>query len=96
MDSGFEVLEEKVRKTAELVKRLRKEKAELEEERTRLRGRVKEAEASLASLEKQRHATAAEAQQLEALGHEVKLLREEREEVRHRVAKLVEVLDGVD
>lgn len=96
MDNAFEVLEEKVRKTAELVKRLRKEKAELEEERTRLRGRVKEGEESLASVEKQRHATAAEARQLEALGHEVKLLREEREEVRHRVAKLVEVLDGLD
>jgi predicted RNase H-like nuclease (RuvC/YqgF family) len=96
MDNAFEVLEEKVRKTAELVRRLRKEKAELEEERGGLRARLKEAEQGLASLEKQRHASAAEGREAEALGREVKVLRAEREEVRQRIGKLVDILDGLD
>ena len=43
MEEGFELLEEKVRKAADLVKRLRKANHDLEEERSRLGARVKEA-----------------------------------------------------
>jgi chromosome segregation ATPase len=94
MDNAFEVLEEKIRKTAELVQRLRKEKLEVEEERGRLRDRLKEVEKGAA--EKQRHAAAAETREVEALGRELKVLREEREEVRQRIGKLVEILDALD
>lgn len=96
MEDAFEVLEEKVRKAADLVRRLRKDNRELQEEQGRLRVRLREAEEGLASLGKQRGESAAEARQLESLGQEVKVLRQEREEVRRRIAKLVEVLDGLD
>jgi len=94
MDNAFEVLEEKVRRTAELVTRLRKEKAELEEDRGRLRDRLKQAEQGMA--EKQRHAVAAETKEIESLGRELKNLRDEREEVRQRIGRLVEILDALD
>lgn len=94
MDNAFEVLEDKIRKTADLVKRLRKEKAELEEDRGRLRDRLKQVEQG--AVEKQKHAAAAEAKEVEALGRELKALRDEREEVRQRIGRLVEILDGLD
>ena len=37
-----------------------------------------------------------EARQLEALGRELKVLRREREELRTRLARLVDLLEGLD
>jgi len=95
MEEGFELLEEKVRKAAELVKRLRKANHDLEEERSRLGARVKEAEKRLDSLEKQRGSSEGGPRR-DALAEEVATLRHEREEIRRRLAKLVEVLDGLE
>ena len=106
MEDGFQVLEEKVRRTAELVTRLRGENEELKRELARLAPRLQEAEQRSAALE----ATLAEAEArekppgaqvkgaggAEALGREVEALQGEREEVRRRIARLVEVLDGLE
>jgi FtsZ-binding cell division protein ZapB len=94
VEEGFELLEEKVRKAADLVKRLRKANHDLEDERSRLGARVKEAEKRLDTLEKQRGA--ADGHRRDALAEEVAGLRHEREEIRRRIAKLVEVLDGLE
>ena len=97
MEEGFELLEEKVRKAADLVKRLRKANHDLEEERSRLGARVKEAEKRLDTLEKQRgSSTSEDGHRREGLAQEVATLRHEREEIRRRLAKLVEVLDGLE
>ena len=96
MEDGFELLEEKVRKAADLVKRLRKANHDLEEERGRLGARVKEAEKRLDTLEKQRGASSDEGHRREALAEEVAGLRHERQEIRKRIARLVEVLDGLE
>ena len=97
MEEGFELLEEKVRKAADLVKRLRKANHDLEEERSRLGARVKEAEKRLDTLDKQRGSSSSEdGHRREALAEEVATLRHEREEIRRRLAKLVEVLDGLE
>jgi predicted nucleic acid-binding Zn-ribbon protein len=95
MEEGFELLEEKVRKAADLVKRLRKANHDLEEERSRLGARVKEAEKRLDTLEKQR-GSSHDAPRRDALAEEVAGLRHEREEIRKRIARLVEVLDGLE
>jgi predicted nucleic acid-binding Zn-ribbon protein len=95
MEEGFELLEEKVRKAADLVKRLRKANHDLEEERSRLGARVKEAEKRLDTLEKQR-GSLPDAPRRDALAEEVAGLRHEREEIRRRIARLVEVLDGLE
>ena len=96
MENSFDLLEDKVRRTVDLVKRLRKENKGLEEDLAKARSRLDQAEKGLQSLERERGAQSAQTGQLEALGKEIKLLRQEREDVRTRVAKLVEALDGLD
>lgn len=94
MDGSFELLEERVRKAADLVKRLRKENRTLEEDLGRTRARFQEAEKRLDALEKERGDDRPE--ELEGLKGELKALKQEREEVRNRIAKLAEVLDSLD
>jgi chromosome segregation ATPase len=94
MDHGFEVLEEKVRRAADLLTRLRKENKVLEEDLGKAKGRLQEAERRLTSLEKER--SPAGAHEVENMSDELKTLRRERDEIRARIAKLVEVLDILD
>jgi len=94
MQDGFELLEEKVRKAADLVKRLRKENKSLEEDVTKSKWRVQEAEKRLVALEQQ--AEASQSNDSEARAQEIAALKEEREEVRRRIAKLVHVLEGLE
>lgn len=96
MQDSFELLEEKVRRAAELVKTLRQENRELEQQRKQAETRLKEAEKGLAALEKQKGAAGVEAQRAEKLDQEVSNLRHEREEIRKRIARLVEVLDELE
>jgi predicted nucleic acid-binding Zn-ribbon protein len=96
MDDSFELLEEKVRRAAELVTRLRNENEELRADLARMRPRLQETEKKIEGFEKARSAGAGDARQLEALGRELRGLREEREEVRRRIGRLVEILDGMD
>lgn len=93
MESGFDQLEEKVRKAAEVVRRLRQENMTLQEELGRVKPRLQEAEKAL---EKGRGPSPEEARRRDALSQEVEGLRSERDEIRRRIAKLVQVLDGLD
>jgi predicted nucleic acid-binding Zn-ribbon protein len=95
-DDGFELLEEKVKRAAELVKALRQENKDLEQQRRQAETRLKDAEKGLATLEKQKGTAAADHKRVEQLDEEVATLRNEREEVRRRIAKLVAVLDEVE
>ena len=95
-NDAFDVLEQKVRKAADTVKRLRGENEGLEKERGKLRTHVQELEKRVASLEKESEKKGAGAEQVEALTEEVKGLRGERTEIRKRIARLVEVLDGLE
>jgi len=96
MENSFDLLEDRVRKAADLVKRLRKENRSLEESVGSARGRLQEAEKRLAALEKDRGPAAKEGPEREGLEREVKALRQQRDEVRQRIAKLVEVLESLD
>jgi predicted RNase H-like nuclease (RuvC/YqgF family) len=96
MENPFALLEDKVRKTAELVKRLRRENKTLGDELERARGRVQEAEQKASALERQAGAGAAKGREREAAEQELRALRQEREEVRRRIVALVEVLDGLE
>ncbi len=103
MQDGFELLEEKVRKAADLVKRLRKENKSLEEDVTKSKWRVQEAEKRLVVLEQQAEQAQQAARQASATNgdaakqaEELAALKEEREEVRRRIAKLVDVLEGLE
>jgi chromosome segregation ATPase len=94
--NAFDVLEERVRKAADTVKRLRGENEELEKERAKLRAALQEMEKRVSTLEKQGKQAAAESGKLESLTEEVEELRGERQEIRRRIAKLVEVLEALE
>jgi chromosome segregation ATPase len=95
MENGFDVLEEKVRKAADLVKRLRKENHSLEEGLAEARARLDEAEKRLASVEAHR-GSAEKGRAAEQAGRELEGYRREREEIKKRIARIVEILDALD
>ena len=96
MDNAFDQLEDRVKKAAEVVKRLRHENRTLQDELGRIRPRLHEVEKTVQAMEKGKGPSAEESRRLEAVGEEVKELRAEREEIRRRIAKLVQVLDALD
>jgi predicted RNase H-like nuclease (RuvC/YqgF family) len=96
MEDGFDLLEQKVRKAADLVRRLQGENKELRTELGRTQGRLGEVESRLDAADKRHGSSEVEAQKMDGLAREVRTLRQEREEVRTRIAKLVEVLDSLD
>lgn len=96
MQNAFEVLEEKVKKAAGVVQRLRDENKAMSEELGRLRPRLESAEKAMSSLQKDRGASAEETKKTAALAGEVETLRKEREEIRQRIARMVSVLDSLE
>lgn len=96
MENSFELLEERVRKTADLVKRLRRENKGLEEDLGKARVRLQEAEKRLESLERDKGPAVDHAKEIEGMSRDLRTLRQERDEVRNRIGKLVEVLDSLD
>lgn len=96
VEKGFELLEQKVRKAAELVKRLQGENKALSTQLGEAQSRLKQAARELEAARSRREAPPEDARKLEALSREVEDLRAEREEIKTRVARLVEVLDTLD
>ena len=94
METGFDQLEEKVKKAADVVRRLRGENKSLQEELGRAKSRLQDVEKSAA--EKPKGPSPDDAKRLESLSKEIEGLRSEREEVRRRIGKLVQVLDALD
>ena len=96
MENNFELLEDRVRKAVELVKRLRGENKGLQDELGKARPRLQELEKKVEAADKHRGAATAEGGKVEALVREIKDLRHERDEIRRRIAKLVEALDALE
>jgi chromosome segregation ATPase len=96
VDKGFELLEQKVRKAAELVKRLQAENKALGAQLAEAQSRLKQAVRDLEAAEKKREPSPEAAKKLEAQERELHDLRGEREEIKARVARLVEVLETLD
>lgn len=93
---GFELLEEKVKKAAELVKKLRRENKTLEDDLTKARWKLSEAEKRLDAVEAEVKAQGGKGGDVAALQAELQTFKDERDEVKKRIAKLVDVLDGLD
>lgn len=97
MENAFDLLEERVRRAAEALRRLQGENAELKKQLSRAQGALQQAERAIEAAEKHKAAGSPEdRRKLEALGEEATALRKEREEVRVRMARIVEILDGLD
>ena len=89
----FSALEERVRRTVDVVKRERQARASAERRALELEERVSEAEARFAQAESQLHS---QAPLLERLENEMSALRAERDQVRQRVEKLLAQLDALE
>jgi predicted RNase H-like nuclease (RuvC/YqgF family) len=96
MEDSFVLLEEKVHKAADLVKRLRKENKALTDEAARSKSSLQDAEKKLAALQKEKAQSSEQGDAVDKLRSEVGQLQKERTEVRNRIAKLVELLEGLD
>lgn len=99
MDDSFEVLEEKVRRAAELVRTLRQKNDALAEELEQTRSRLGEAEEQLGELQKHVESGGSgdgDGEELERVSAELNELLEERDEIKKRIARLVEVLEALD
>ena len=93
MDDGFELLEEKVHKAAETVKRLREEKQALERERKDLQHRLQESEKASAT---KAGPSPADQRRMDSLSQELKQMQQEREQIKKRIGTLLDVLEGLD
>lgn len=97
VENAFDLLEERVRRAAETLRRLQGENADLKKQLSRAQGALQQAERAIEAAEKRQAAGSPEdRRKLEALGEEAVVLRKEREEVRVRMARIVEILDGLD
>jgi FtsZ-binding cell division protein ZapB len=96
MDESFDLLEERIRKAAELVQRLKGENARLSEELESARKRGAEAEKRAGGTDKKGAGHAELQAKLDGLTQEVGGLREEREEIRRRIERLVSILEALD
>jgi predicted RNase H-like nuclease (RuvC/YqgF family) len=96
MQDSFELLEGRIRKAADLVKRLRTENARLGEDLEKTRKKAGEAEKRLNAAGQREGTDPQMSKRVEELDQEVAVLRHEREEIRRRIEKLVTVLDELE
>jgi len=96
MQDSFDILEDKVKKAAELVKKLRRDNKGLEDQLKDSKAKLAEAEKKLSALEAQMGDAAGHAAKIDGLTNEVATLRGEQEQVRTRVAKIVALLESLD
>jgi len=96
MEDSFKLLEDRVRRAAERLKELQAETRSLRGELAAATARGEEAERRLAAAAEQEGGHAEDTKRADGLAREVRALRREREEVRQRIARLVELLDGLE
>ena len=96
MEDSFALLEDKVTKAADLVRRLRKENRALGEDVARAKAGMQEAEKKITALQREKATSAEQGQDTEGLRRELDALQRERTEVRSRIGRLVELLEGLD
>jgi septal ring factor EnvC (AmiA/AmiB activator) len=97
VDNAFDLLEQRVRRAAEALRRYQGENAELKKQLGRAEAALHQAEKALSAAEKHPAASSpGDAQKLESMGKELNALRKDREELRQRIGRLVEVLEGLE
>ena len=108
MDDSFKLLEEKIRKAGDRMRQLAAETQSLKTELAKAQGGLQEGVKKLEAAEKAREAAEKrlregsrgpereDVEQLESFSREVKQLRREREEIRIRLGKMVDALEGLE
>jgi FtsZ-binding cell division protein ZapB len=96
VQDSFKLLEDKVQKAAERLKGLHAETESLREELAKARARAHEAEQRLEAVAGGDGARGGSTKKGEGQAREVKTLRRERDEIRSRIRRLVELLEKVE
>jgi chromosome segregation ATPase len=96
MEDSFKLLESRIHRAAERLKELQAQSETLRGELQQARARATAAEARLEEQGGDGEGRADLEKKVDALGREVKGLRREREELRVRIERLVELLDAVE
>ena len=97
MDNAFDLLEQRVRRAAEALRRLQAENADLTKQLGRAQGALQQAEKALDAAEKRPAApNPTDARQIDTVQKELEAMRKDKDELRSRIARLVHVLDGLD
>jgi chaperonin cofactor prefoldin len=96
MEDSFKLLESRIHRAAERLKELQGQSEALRDELQQARARATAAEARLEQEGGDDGGRPELEKKVEALGREVRGLRREREEIRARVERLVELLDAIE
>jgi predicted RNase H-like nuclease (RuvC/YqgF family) len=95
VEDSFKLLEDRVHRAAERLKDLSAEAQSLRAELAQAKARAEKAERALAEAAGRHGADAGQAKRAETLAGDVKALRQEREEIRHRIGKLLALFEGL-
>jgi predicted RNase H-like nuclease (RuvC/YqgF family) len=96
MQDSFDILEERVKTAAELVRKLRRDNQGLEDQLKENKARLAEAEARVSALEEQAGDTVGRGANLAQLTAEIETMKGEQDEVRTRVARILALLESLD
>jgi chromosome segregation ATPase len=103
VEDSFKLLEDRIRRAAERLKELQSETQSLRGELAKAQKRATEAEERATEAAKQLEGSAAAdgsrgetSMKADSLARQVKALQREREEIRSRLGRLVELLDGLE
>ncbi len=96
MEDSFKLLEDKIGHAARRLKELRSETASLRGALAEAQSRAQEAEKQLGAASKSDSDEADTSNEGKSLSRQVKALRGEREEIRSRLGRLIELLEGLD
>ena len=96
MEDSFKLLEEKIKKAATRLKELRAANETLQGELDQAHQRAEKAEKKLEKAGEAEGSREGAAKKADGLAREVKALKKEREEIRDRLGRLLELLESLE
>ena len=96
MEDSFKLLEDKIERAAQRLTEFRSETASLRDALAEAQSRAKKAEKQLKAAPGPREGGGDGSKKIESLSREVEALQGEREEIRSRLGRLIELLEGLD
>ena len=96
MEDSFKLLEDRIRRAAERLKELQSENESLRKDLGASESRAEKAEKKLEEAAEAETSRESDSKKAESLAREVKGFRKEREEIRARLGRLVELLETLE
>jgi len=96
VEDSFNLLEERIRRAAERLKELQSENESLRKDLGKADARAEKAEKKLEEVAKAESSLESASKKAESQGRELKALRKERDEIRTRLGRLLELLETLE